>query len=233
MFESGILPDSMNEALIVLIPKPGKDPLYLELYRPISLLQSDIKILAKILALRLNKVVSSLVHSDQTGFMPAKNTTFNTRRLFMNIQASHDCIGSRVIVTLDAAKAFDSVEWQYLWQCLLRFGFGPNFIKWLTILYHRPRAKVLANGWISRSFPLSQGMRQGCPISPLLYALVVEPLAIAIGSHPDMRAGLWDTQREDWSLRGRYDPLSRRLWTFPPRGPAAHPAVWCLLGPHS
>lgn len=74
-------------------------------------LQLDIKILAKVLALCLNKVILSLIHSDQTGFMPAKNTVYNLHRLHMNLQAEHDQLGSRVV-------AFDSVEWVYLWECL-------------------------------------------------------------------------------------------------------------------
>lgn len=73
IFDANTLPKSMNEALIVLIPKPGKDPSLPKSYRPISFLQLDVKILAKILALRLNKVISSLIHPDQTGFMPDKN----------------------------------------------------------------------------------------------------------------------------------------------------------------
>lgn len=103
----------MSEAQIVVIPKSGKDPKYPEAYRPISLLQVDIKILAKILASPLNQVILSLIHPDQTGFMPGKNTAMNICRLFMNIQGSHNEIGSRVVVALDAAKAFDSVEWNY------------------------------------------------------------------------------------------------------------------------
>lgn len=155
----------MGEALIVLIPKPGKDPLFPESYRPTSLLQLDIKIFAKILALRLNKVILSLIHSDQTGLMPNKNTAFNLSRLFMNLRANHDNIGSRVVVSLDAAKAFDCVGWKYRWECLRRFGFGPNF-KWLQLLYQATTAWIQVNGRISDSFALSQGTRQGCPISP-------------------------------------------------------------------
>lgn len=100
IFKATTLPESRYKAIIVLIPKPRKDPHLPESYRPISLLQTDVKILAKILALDLKKVILSLINPDQTGFMPTKNTAFNTRRLFMNFQASHHQIGSRVIVSL-------------------------------------------------------------------------------------------------------------------------------------
>lgn len=157
------LPPSMREATIVLIPKPGKDPGFLESYRPISLLQVDIKILAKVLALRLNQVILSLIHADQAGFMPGCNTSFNLRRLYINLQTVHTDVGSRVVVTLDTAKAFDSIEWQYLWGCLRGFGFGPKFIKWVQLLYQAPKGRVVTNGRISQAFDLTRGTRQGCP----------------------------------------------------------------------
>lgn len=155
----------MEEAYIVLILKPGKNLEFPESYRPISLLQLDIKILAKILAIRLNTVILTLIHPDQTGFMPAKNTAYNLRRLHMNMQAEHGKMGSRVVVSLDAAKVFDSVEWEYLWECLARFGFWTNFIKWIRLLYQRPCTRILVNGKVSDPFPLSRGTRQesaGC-----------------------------------------------------------------------
>lgn len=70
--QEGELPTSMREALIVLLPKPGKNPEECESYRPISLINTDVKILAKVLALRLQSVVTKLVGSDQTGFMPGR-----------------------------------------------------------------------------------------------------------------------------------------------------------------
>lgn len=85
IFKATTLPESVREAII--IPKLGKNPHSTGSYRPISLLQTDITILDKILSLRLNKVILSLIHSDQTGSMPAKTKAFNTRRLFMNLQA--------------------------------------------------------------------------------------------------------------------------------------------------
>lgn len=187
IFESGSLPESFRQAVIIVLPKPGKNPQYPNSYRPISLLQADIKILAKVLAICLNQIILSIIHHDQTGFMPGKNTTMNLRRLYMNIQATHENIGDRAVVALDAAKAFDSVEWGYLWECLRRFGFGPRFIKWVQLLYFSPEARVLVNGKTSDSFSLELETRQGCPLCPLLYALAVEPLAISLRTHPGVR----------------------------------------------
>lgn len=81
--------------------------------------------------------------------MPGRNTSFNLRKLYINLQSEYAEVGSRVIVTLDTAKVFDSVEWEYLWSCLEGYGFGPKFIKWVQLLYQSPTAKVVANGWTS------------------------------------------------------------------------------------
>lgn len=83
--EEGHLPISMTRANIVLLLKPGKDPVDPGAYRPISLLQSDVKILAKAMAIRMNGVITAIVHGDQAGFMPNKSTAVNLRRLFLNI----------------------------------------------------------------------------------------------------------------------------------------------------
>lgn len=100
----------MQEAVIIVLPKPGRDPMLPESYRPISLLPVDTKILAKVLATRLSTMISSLIHQDQTGFIPGKSTAINLRRLYLNLQIPSDYQGSRVICSLDADKAFDSVE---------------------------------------------------------------------------------------------------------------------------
>lgn len=77
----------MSKANIILLLKPGKDPVDPRAYRPISLLQGAIRILAKVLAICLNAAIESIVHDDQAGFMPNKATAINLRRLFLNIQS--------------------------------------------------------------------------------------------------------------------------------------------------
>lgn len=85
-----------------------------------------------------------------------------------------------IIVSLDAEKAFDKVNWNFLFAALEKFGFGKSFIHWIRTLYSTPKASVITNDIISPSFQLQRGTRQGCPLSPLLFALFIEPLAAAI-----------------------------------------------------
>lgn len=110
----------------------------------------------------------------------------NIRRAYLNIQLPTEEEGTRAVLSLDAVKTFDSLEWHYLWQ-VLEFQFGPNFVKWIRILYEAPIAKVRINGECSEWFQLARGMRQGCPLLPLLFALAIEPLAIALRSSPNVR----------------------------------------------
>lgn len=141
-FRAGKLPDSMYHAYLTLIYKPSKDPTSCASYRPIALLNNDFKILTKLLASRLYPLLPSVINSDQTGFMPRRSTDVNLRRLFTNIHAQHHNTGSRTIASLDIEKAFDTVEWPFLWETLRRMGFPLLFIKWLQILYKCPTSSV-------------------------------------------------------------------------------------------
>lgn len=85
---------------------------------------------------------------------------------------------------MDAEKAFDWVEWFYLFYTLRCFGFGCSFISWIKFLYASPLARVHSNNDHSEYFHLGRGTRQGCPFSPLLFAIAIEPLAVALRSSP-------------------------------------------------
>lgn len=152
-------------------------------YRPISLLNSDQKILAKILAKRLSTVMNKLVHSDQTGFVPDRSSFNNLRRLF-NVIYSSKTQQDLIILSLDAEKAFDQVERPYLFAVLEKFQLGQDFISWIKLLYKNPTARILTNQTLSTQLKLCRGTRQGCVLSPLLFALALEPLAETIRTHP-------------------------------------------------
>ena len=177
-------PVHMNTALISLLPKPNKDHTLPSNYRPISLINVDMKIISKALSHRLEKVTPYIIHPDQTGFIKGRQASNNTRRLFNLIQYSSLQQEDTIIATLDAEKAFDKVNWTFLFTTLQKFGFGESFINWIRILYTSPSATVITNGLTSQRFTLHRGTRQGCPLSPSLFTIFIEPLAIAIRQNP-------------------------------------------------
>ncbi len=177
----GSLPPTFYHASISLIHKKDKDPLDPASYRPVSLLNVDNKILAKIVATRLETILPTIISQDQTGFIKNRQLFFNIRRL-LNIIHTQDKknLHPEILLSLDAEKAFDRVEWDYLFSTLSKFGFGPNIISLVKLLYAQPHASVRTNNVHSTYFPLSRSTRQGCPLSPLLFAIAIEPLALLL-----------------------------------------------------
>ena len=179
-FENNSLSIEQRRGILNLIPKKGKDLRHLKNWRPFSLLNTDYKILTKALALRLQKVIPTIVNSDQTGYIKGRYIGENIRTIFDIIQytSMHNLPG--IIVMLDFEKAFHSVSWNFLYEALKNYSFGKNFTKWIHILYENPEVCVFNNGFSSNFFTISRGIRQGCPISALLFLLVVEIMAIHI-----------------------------------------------------
>lgn len=124
----GCLPQTLNEAIITVLPKKGKDTKEVGGYRPISLLNVDQKVLAKTLANRLSRFLGKLIQPDQTGFMPGRNSFCNLRCLFSIMYSSQTSNTDLVVISLDAEKAFDQVEWSYLFAVLQKFGLGEAVI---------------------------------------------------------------------------------------------------------
>ncbi len=174
----------MRTSIITLIHKKGKYLQYCANYRPISLGNVDGKILAKVLAKRLENLLPTIIHPDQVGFIRARSSADNMRRLL------HLMWNSRGVADPVMAFSLDRVEWGFLFQTLRRFGFGSVFTKWVKLLYTGPQASVLCNGLVSSRFKLHRGTKQGCPLSPLIFVLVLEPLAIAIRSNPNIKGVL-------------------------------------------
>uniref|UniRef100_A0A3B3B502 Reverse transcriptase domain-containing protein n=1 Tax=Oryzias melastigma TaxID=30732 RepID=A0A3B3B502_ORYME len=184
-YETGVLPPSLRSAVITLLLKPGKPPNERTSYRPISLMSCDTKILCKAMAKRIEKLIPHLIHLDQNGFVQGRQAFHNIRRLLNIIFAKNNAEG-HALLSLDAEKAFDRVEWEYLFEVLKRFGFGERYMKWIRLLYTNPVAEVLTNNYVSKPFKLCRSTRQGCPLSPLLFLFAIEPLAIAIRQSPEI-----------------------------------------------
>ena len=184
-YESGSLPFSQREALISLIFKKG-DRLDHKNWRPISLLNVDYKVCTRAIAGRLLRVIHHVVAPDQTCGVPSRFIGENVALLRDVAHFANELNIPVAILSLDQEKAFDRVEWPFLLATLSRMGFGPSFIRWVKLFYTDIRSAVLINGYTSRSFKPSRGVRQGCPLSPLLYVLSMEVLAANIRAHPSI-----------------------------------------------
>ena len=177
-------PETLYDTNICLLLKKGRDNTDVASYHPLSLLNTDQKIIAKVLANRLAVHIGTLIHSDQTGFIPERFAFSNTRKL-LNVMYSKKPPYSAVL-SLDAQQAFDQIEWEYMFTVLEKFGFGDRFLTIAKMFYACPRSCVLTNNNRSSPFSLHRGTRQGCCLSPMFFALALEPLAIAIRAEPEI-----------------------------------------------
>ncbi|CAM2118286.1 unnamed protein product [Caretta caretta] len=172
--QSGVLPLSCRRAVLALLPKKG-DLRDLRNWRPVSLLSTDYKIVAKAISLRLGSVMADVVHPDQTYTVPG-------RSIFDNLFLVRDLLelGRRdglsfALLSLDQEKAFDRVDHGYLLSTLQAFGFGPQFVSFLRVLYASAECLVRLNWTLTEPVSFGRGVRQGCPLSGQLYALAIEP----------------------------------------------------------
>lgn len=155
-------------------------------WRPISLLNTDYKLTSMVITDRLKSVMSSIVHQDQTCAVPGRSIFSNlqlVRDLLDMIDKTHE---TGILVTLDQEKAFDRVDHVFLMRTLAKFGFGPTFCQWVSLLYNNVFSRIIVNGNLSDPVFLGRGVRQGCPLSPLLYVLVSEVLSTQVRNCPEI-----------------------------------------------
>ena len=178
-FENEQLTQSQNLSVMSLLYKDG-DRTNISNYRPISLSNTDYKILAFILANRLQSVIANVINTDQTAYIKNRYMGFNIR-LVNDIIDHYDRVQKHGLLFMaDFKKAFDSLNWDFMIKSLKFLNFGDDFIKWIKTLYSAPKACIKNNGFLSEKFELQRGIRQGCPVSGLLFVISAEMLAIQI-----------------------------------------------------
>ena len=186
-FEKGEMSCSQKQAVITLIEKKGKDRSYIENWRPISLVNVDTKVMSKVIATRIKNVLPNIIHHNQTGYVKDRYIGETIRSVFdiMDFTAKKSIPG--LMIFIDFEKAFDNVEWEFLRYCLESFNFGPDFIHWVKTFYRNIQSCVINNGLSSEYFNLERGVRQGDPLSPYLFVVTIEILAIAIRQKKDIK----------------------------------------------
>ena len=149
-------------------------------YRPITLTNTDYKIFSKVLGNRIIKAIDLLINHNQTGFIKGRSISDHIRTVDDILLLTRKYEVEGIMTNLDYKKAFDSVEKETIIKSLELFNFGPYFINMVKTLISNSESSVQNGGWISTWFKTERGIRQGCCVSPLLFVLVVELLAIKI-----------------------------------------------------
>lgn len=129
--------------------------------------------MARVIAKRIEPKLSKLIHSDQTGFVKGRYIGQNVRLLNDLMEYTELKKVPGILLFVDFEKAFDTLEWQFIQRTLKFFSFGTNIQNWVSVLYSEAESGVINGGYMTNDFKISRGVRQGCPLSHLLFILSV------------------------------------------------------------
>ena len=175
---NGHIPKEMKLGSIILIHKKH-DTRLLKNYRPISLLNTDLKIYTKLLANRLKLLLPKILHQHQ--YARPEGQIHQVLTLLRDIfQLSHDRKLNHFFLSLDFEKAFDSIDHQWLFSVLTRYGFPKTFVNMIATLHTEATSEIVINGFRTPTFSIHRGVRQGDPLSLFLFLIAVEPFLTAI-----------------------------------------------------
>ena len=173
-YKNGSLSVTQNQGIITCIPKPNKPRQFLKNWRPISLLNVIYTLMSSVIANRLKFVLDKLICNDQKGFISGRYIGENIRLIYDILFETRQQNIPGLLVSVDFQQAFDTVSWKFIDKTLDYFNFGPSIKKWIKLFQTGAQSCILQNGFLSDSFTLQRGCRQGDPISPYIFILCVE-----------------------------------------------------------
>lgn len=169
------VPKDFKRGSIILIPK-NNNPKTVNEYRPISLLNVDYKLFMKCLKVRLQKHIPEFISKQQT-CLDKKNNIFCTlNKLREEVVNANTGRKNRLLLGVDFDHAFDRVDHRYLWEVMQDIGFDQSFIAVIKNMYTDVTSTLQVNNGSTREIKVKSGVRQGCPLSMLLFAITMEPL---------------------------------------------------------
>lgn len=176
---SGSIPQGYNSSFIALIPKVinPSSPAH---YRLISLMNALIKLLSKVLAARLKKLMAKLIAPNQSAFVKGRQITESIFLANEVVSALQTKKAVGVILKIDFEKAFDRIQWDFVYEVFTLMKFDPKWVHWIRSIFESSNISVLINGTPTQEFTPNRGFRQGDPLSPLIFNLVVEILSSLI-----------------------------------------------------
>ena len=192
IMEKNELSEMQKKGAIRITHKKGNRD-ELKNYRPITLLNVDLKILTRTLAKRLANILPSLIHKSQRA-VPGRQIRENIHIVQDLIDLINKNDEEAAFLFFDQEKAFDRMSHKFIIKTLTKFGFGDKFIKWVKILCNDTKSFVKVNGFETTEFDIERGLRQGCALSALLYVLVAEVLGINLRTNRKIKGYKYGNQ---------------------------------------